>query len=160
MGNIVKKFGIHEMVDEMKLQTRHNTMGNSGIGHGQYDQNHKILRKRWYEATTKLLSNDGLNELVDFSARQIVENLELEMAKNEAGIDPKRTFMSGSLNVATSFMLNERFDFNDYEQVMIMNWIEVRLCIIQISNHDFRLFSTSLSIFSLETFGRLYSPSG
>ena len=92
------------------------------------------MRKRWYEATTKLLSNDGLNELVDFSARQIVENLEFEMAKNKgAGIDPKRTFMSGSLNVATSFMLNERFDFNDDEQVMIMNWIEVRLYVIQVS---------------------------
>ena len=121
----MKKYGIHGMVDEMQLQTRHNTMGNSGIAHGEYDQNHKILRKRWYEATTKLLSNEGLNELVDFSARQIIENLELEMAKNTGGIDPKQTFMSGSLNVTTSFMLNERFDFNDDEQVMIMNWIEV-----------------------------------
>ena len=121
----MKKYGIHDMVDEMQLQTRHNTMGNCGIAHGEYDQNHKILRKRWYETTTKLLSNEGLNELVDFSARQIVENLELEMAKNTGGIDPKQTFMSGSLNVTTSFMLNERFEFNDDEQVMIMNWIEV-----------------------------------
>ena len=75
------KFGIHEMVDKMQLQTRHNTMGNSGIGHGQYDQNHKILRKRWHEATKKLLSNDDLIELVDSSAHQIIENRELEMAK-------------------------------------------------------------------------------
>ena len=121
----MKKFGIQELIDEMQLKTRHNTMGNSGIAHGEYDRNHKILRKRWYEATTKLLSNEGLNELIDFSARQIVENLELEMAKNTGGIDPKQTFMSGSLNVTTSFMLNERFEFNDNEQVMIMNWIEV-----------------------------------
>ena len=71
------------------------------------------------------MSSDNLHELVDFAARQIVENIELEMKSNVDGIDPKRVFMNATLNVGTSFMLNDRLDFGDPEQVQIMNWIEV-----------------------------------
>ena len=101
-------------------------MQSSGVGGGAYNQNHKVLRQRWYQATTKLMSSDNLHELVDFSARQIVENIEREMkGRKGGGIDPKKTFMSGTLNVATSFMLNDRLEFGDPEQVMVMNWVEV-----------------------------------
>lgn len=40
------------------------------------------------------------------------------------GIDPRSTFMSGTLNVATSFMLSDRLEFGDLEQTRIMKWIE------------------------------------
>ena len=70
------------------------------------------------------MSNDSLHELVDFSARQIVENIEIQMKNQPGGIDPKRIFMNGTLNVGTSFMLNDRLEFGDPEQIEIMNWIE------------------------------------
>ena len=47
------------------------------------------------------------------------------MKKSPEGIDPKTSFMAGTLNVGTSFMLNERLDFNDPEQKQVMAWIEV-----------------------------------
>ena len=112
------------MVDKLELDTHHNTVVNGGISSGGLDNNHKVLRQRWYQATTKLLSNDSLHELVDFSARQIVENIEIQMKNQPGGIDPKRIFMNGTLNVGTSFMLNDRLEFGDPEQIEIMNWIE------------------------------------
>ena len=120
--------GIHQLVNRLQLQTHQNTMRNMGVAGGAYDKNHKILRQRWYQATTRLMSSDQLHQLVDFSARQIVENIELEMRKkNGGGIDPKRVFMSATLNVATSFLLNDRLEFGEPEQVMICEWIEVKL---------------------------------
>ena len=71
------------------------------------------------------MSSDNLHELVDFSARQIVDNVEKEMKLKPSGIDPRKTFMNATLNVGTTFMLNDRLDFDDPEQVMVMNWVEV-----------------------------------
>ena len=113
------------MVERLELETHHNTLTNGGIAAGGFDHNHKVLRQRWYQATTKLMSTDNLHELVDFAARQIVENIETQMKAHPNGIDPKKIFMNGTLNVGTSFMLNDRLEFGDPEQVKIMNWIEI-----------------------------------
>ena len=48
------RHGIHDLVDQLQLQTHHNLQRNSGIAGGAYDHNHKVLRQRWYQATTKL----------------------------------------------------------------------------------------------------------
>ena len=68
--------GIYELVEDLKLQTHSNTMKCAGIGGGAYDEYHKILRQKWYQVTNKMLSSDNLRELVDFSARQVVEDLD------------------------------------------------------------------------------------
>ena len=68
--------GIYELVERLNLQTRSNTMKCAGIGGGAYNDNHKILRQKWYQVTNKMLSSDNLRELVDFSARQVVEDLD------------------------------------------------------------------------------------
>ena len=47
------------------------------------------------------------------------------MKASPAGIDPKVTFMTGTLNVGTSFMLNERLDFDDPDLKKVMSWIDV-----------------------------------
>ena len=68
--------GIYELVEDLKLQTHSNSMKCAGIGGGAYDEYHKILRQKWYQVTNKMLSSDNLRELVDFSARQVVEDLD------------------------------------------------------------------------------------
>ena len=80
--------------------------------------------------TTRLLSNDKcrvsafqfteiskvdilhkLRELVNFTSRQIVENLQREAKNQPNGFDPKETFLNGALNTVTSFILSDRLDF-------------------------------------------------
>ena len=155
--------GIHELVNRLDLQTHQNTMRNMGVAGGAYDKNHKVLRQRWYQATTRLMSSDQLHQLVDFSARQIVENIELEMAKKSGGggIDPQRVFMSCTLNVATSFMLSDRLEFGEPEQVMICEWIEVNLS-IGVFHHitHCRQFSIISPNFSSARYGPSSSPAG
>ena len=63
------------------------------------------------------------------------------MKASPAGIDPKTTFMAGTLNVGTSFMLNERLDFNDPDLKKVMSWIDV-------SANFTSVFRTTLSTFS------------
>ena len=52
------------------------------------------------------------------------------MKVSPEGIDPRTTFMTGTLNVGTSFMLNERLDFDDPEQKKVMAWIDVSLTLL------------------------------
>ena len=47
------------------------------------------------------------------------------MKASPGGIDPRTTFMNGTLNVGTSFMLNEKLDFDDPEQKKVTAWIDV-----------------------------------
>ena len=63
------------------------------------------------------------------------------MEASPAGIDPETTFMAGTLNVGTSFMLNERLDFNDPDLKKVMAWIDV-------SANFTSVFRTTLSTFS------------
>ena len=54
------------------------------------------------------------------------------MKSSPEGIDPRTTFMAGTLNVGTSFMLNERLDFDDPEQKKVMAWIDVSFILFQL----------------------------
>jgi len=56
--------------------------------------------------------------------RVLPTSLYRKMKSSPDGIDPKGTFMNGTLNVGTSFMLNEKLDFNDPEQKKVMAWID------------------------------------
>ena len=122
---LCKHLKVDQLVKSLNLGAHHNTLKNTGVGGGEYDHNHRTLRQRWHQTTTKLMTTDHLHELVNFSARQLVENVEKEMKLKPSGIDPRRTFMNATLNVGSQFMLSDRLDFEDPEQVMIMNWIEV-----------------------------------
>lgn len=108
------------------------------------------------------MSSDNLHELVDFSARQIVDNVEKEMKLKPSGIDPRRTFMNATLNVGTTFMLNDRLDFDDPEQVMVMNWVEVNSLkyIIQNSIIEIRIFSTISTCCKYRQCGPVFFPCG
>ena len=76
---VKERHGVHRLVENLQLETSHNSLNGHGIGGGIYDENHKILRQKWYQVTNKMLSSDSLRELVDFSARQVVEDLAREV---------------------------------------------------------------------------------
>ena len=65
------------------------------------------------------------------------------MKTSPAGIDPKTTFMTGTLNVGTSFMLNERLDFDDPDLKKVMSWIDVSEIFTYVSLKNPSTFSTT-----------------
>ena len=42
------------------------------------------------------------------------------MKCKSTGFDPENVFINGSLNVTSSFCLNEFYDFRDHDQVKVM----------------------------------------
>ena len=137
-----RRFGIQNLVEKLQLSTRANTLKAGGVALCAYDENYRLLRQKWHLAE-KILSGDKMHELVDFTAREVIQDLEREvltvfsrsrsseylfyrkMKVSPEGIDPGSTYLNAALNVVTAVMLNERLDFNHPQQVKVMEWIEV-----------------------------------
>ena len=41
-------------------------------------KNQKLLRQRWHQATSRLVTNDQLREMIGFSSVQLIEQIEKE----------------------------------------------------------------------------------
>ena len=87
---VKERHGVHRLVENLQLETSNNSLNDHGISGGTYDRNHKILRQKWYQVTNKMLSSDSLRELVDFSARQVVEDLAREVGSRNWLLDNLR----------------------------------------------------------------------
>ena len=78
-----------------------------------------------------ILITQKSHEVLFFFEKKILINLhkklnERKMKTMPGGIDPRDTFLNAAVNVMTTFILNERLDFGDPQQIKIMSWIEVK----------------------------------
>ncbi|CAG5113609.1 Oidioi.mRNA.OKI2018_I69.chr2.g7699.t1.cds [Oikopleura dioica] len=83
-----------------------------GIGDGPYDAVHKSFRQMWFDTSKRLTGKNRMIEIMQQSSSSVNEILLREGSK-ESGMDPKRVFMNGTMNVITGFAFGNTMEFDD-----------------------------------------------
>ena len=83
-----------------------------GIGDGPYDAVHKSFRQMWFDTSKRLTGKNQMIEIMQQSSSSVNEILLREGSK-ESGMDPKRVFMNGTMNVITGFAFGTTMEFDD-----------------------------------------------
>ncbi|CAG5085165.1 Oidioi.mRNA.OKI2018_I69.PAR.g10826.t1.cds [Oikopleura dioica] len=95
----------------------------AGTAEGPYDHFHKKFRAQWHDTMKRLVGKNRITEIIQSSAENACIQLK-RLGSSPSGMDPRRVFMNGSINVTSGFAYGKNYDFEDPEFKQIAEYID------------------------------------
>ncbi|CAG5085168.1 Oidioi.mRNA.OKI2018_I69.PAR.g10827.t1.cds [Oikopleura dioica] len=113
----------HSLLDVNDPLIKNGLGDRAGTADGRYDQFHKKSRVQWHDTMKRLVGKNKIAEIIESSAENICLQLN-RLGASPTGIDPRRIFMNGSMNVTSGFAFGLNYDFQDPEFTKIAEYID------------------------------------